>query len=173
MSSNTKIVVLRSKELIYALIFLVLSVLIIIAALSVLTSKGDRTDDKTNDTSVSMEYSTDYSADNTDTAASAGLAIYVPGIYSSVVSLGNITMELSVTVDYDHINSITMSNLDETVETLYPLMSPTLAELSETIIADQSTQNITYPDENRYTSMLLMQAINEAIDKARLTDTEY
>jgi uncharacterized protein with FMN-binding domain len=60
-----------------------------------------------------------------------------------------------------------MSNLDETVETLYPLMSPTLSDLSATIIADQSTDNITYPDENRYTSMLLMQAINEALDKAK------
>jgi uncharacterized protein with FMN-binding domain len=82
-------------------------------------------------------------------------------------------MELVVAVDYDHINSITMSNLDESIETLYPLMSPTLAELSKTIIADQSTDNITYPDENRYTSMLLMQAINEALDKARVLSSDY
>jgi hypothetical protein len=52
-------------------------------------------------------------------------------------------------------------------------MSPTLAELSKTIIADQSTDNITYPDENRYTSMLLMQAINEALDKARVLSSDY
>jgi hypothetical protein len=52
-------------------------------------------------------------------------------------------------------------------------MSPTLSELSATIIAEQSTDNITYPDDNRYTSMLLMQAINEAIDKAKIEDTEY
>jgi uncharacterized protein with FMN-binding domain len=97
----------------------------------------------------------------------------VPGIYSSVVSLGNVNMELNVAVDYDHINSITLTNLDETIETLYPLMSPTLSELSATIIAEQSTDNITYPDDNRYTSMLLMQAINEAIDKAKIEDTEY
>jgi hypothetical protein len=181
MSSNTKIVVLRSKELVYALIFLVLSVLIIIVALSVFSSKSDRTDDKTNDTismgnysmeNHSMEKSMDIStADSVSTASDS--AIYIPGIYSSVISLGNATMELYVTVDYDHINSITMSTLDETVETLYPLMSPTLAELSETIIADQSTQNVTYPDENRYTSMLLMQAISEALDKAMIKDTKY
>jgi uncharacterized protein with FMN-binding domain len=90
-----------------------------------------------------------------------------------VVSLGDINMELNIAVDCDHINSITMSNLDEAVETLYPLMSPTLSELSETILADQSTENVTYPDENRYTSMLLMQAINEALDKARIKDTDY
>jgi uncharacterized protein with FMN-binding domain len=153
MSYNTRIVVLRSKELIYAIIFLVLSVLILIAALSIF-SKKDSTDDETSDTAISS------SSDITE-------SLYVPGIYSSTVSLGNVNMELYVAVDYDHINSITMSNLDETVETLYPLMSPTLSELSATIIADQSTDNITYPDENRYTSMLLMQAINEALDKAK------
>jgi uncharacterized protein with FMN-binding domain len=146
-------VVLRSKELIYAIIFLVLSVLILIAALSIF-SKKDSTDDETSDTAISS------SSDITE-------SLYVPGIYSSTVSLGNVNMELYVAVDYDHINSITMSNLDETVETLYPLMSPTLSDLSATIIADQSTDNITYPDENRYTSMLLMQAINEALDKAK------
>jgi uncharacterized protein with FMN-binding domain len=159
MSYNTRIVVLRSKELIYAIIFLVLSVLILIAALSIF-SKKDSTDDETSDTAISS------SSDITE-------SLYVPGIYSSTVSLGNVNMELYVAVDYDHINSITMSNLDETVETLYPLMSPTLSDLSATIIADQSTDNITYPDENRYTSMLLMQAINEALDKARIQDTEY
>jgi uncharacterized protein with FMN-binding domain len=153
MSYNTRIVVLRSKELIYAIIFLVLSVLILIAALSIF-SKKDSTDDETSDTAISS------SSDITE-------SLYVPGIYSSTVSLGNVNMELYVAVDYDHINSITMSNLDETVETLYPLMSPTLSDLSATIIADQSTDNITYPDENRYTSMLLMQAINEALDKAK------
>jgi uncharacterized protein with FMN-binding domain len=153
MSYNTRIVVLRSKELIYAIIFLVLSVLILIAALSIFSKKGS-TDDETSDTAISS------SSDITE-------SLYVPGIYSSTVSLGNVNMELYVAVDYDHINSITMSNLDETVETLYPLMSPTLSELSATIIADQSTDNITYPDENRYTSMLLMQAINEALDKAK------
>jgi uncharacterized protein with FMN-binding domain len=171
MSSNTKIVVLRSKELIYALIFLVLSVLIIIAALSVFTSKDDTSDNTTNDNTVSMDNSSDNLIEAVETSGTS--AIYVPGIYSSVVSLGDINMELNIAVDYDHINSITMSNLDEAVETLYPLMSPTLSELSETILADQSTENVTYPDENRYTSMLLMQAINEALDKARIKDTDY
>jgi uncharacterized protein with FMN-binding domain len=169
MSSNTKIVVLRSKELVYALIFLVLSVLIIIAALSLLQPKDDETDDEVQTSSSSAVITTT----SENITSSQSTALYVPGIYSSVVSLGNVNMELNVAVDYDHINSITLTNLDETIETLYPLMSPTLSELSATIIADQSTDNITYPDDNRYTSMLLMQAINEAIDKAKIEDTEY
>jgi uncharacterized membrane protein len=161
MSSNTKILVLRSKELVYALIFVILSVIIIIATLSVFASKKDSgiDDETTQEANASHE--------------SASSAIYIPGIYSSVVSIGDMNMELSVTLDYDHINSISFTNLDETVATLYPLMSPTLDELSAAILLEQSTQDITYSDENRYTSMLLMQAINEAIDKARIEQPEY
>jgi uncharacterized protein with FMN-binding domain len=162
MSSNTKIVVLRSKELVYAIVFIVLGVLILIAALSLLKKGSNDAENETYDNTVS------YISSDVMTKSET---LYVPGIYSSIVSLGNVNMELVVAVDYDHINSITMSNLDESIETLYPLMSPTLAELSKTIIADQSTDNITYPDENRYTSMLLMQAINEALDKARIYDS--
>jgi uncharacterized protein with FMN-binding domain len=179
MSSNTKIVVLRSKELVYALVFLVLSVLIIMAALSLFMPKKDKADDETydnsNDNTVSMVSNTTMASNTTmDTETSVSDLsdeLYIPGVYSSVVSLGNTNMELIVTVDYDHINSITMSNLDETIETLYPLMSPTLSELSAAILDGQSIDNISYSEENRYTSMLLMQAISDALDKARLEDT--
>jgi uncharacterized protein with FMN-binding domain len=173
MSSNTKIVVLRSKELVYALVFLVLSVLIIMAALSLFMPKKDKADDETydnsNDNTVSMASNT--TMDTETYVSDLSDELYIPGVYSSVVSLGNTNMELIVTVDYDHINSITMSNLDETIETLYPLMSPTLSELSAAILDGQSIDNISYSEENRYTSMLLMQAISDALDKARLEDT--
>jgi uncharacterized protein with FMN-binding domain len=169
MSSNTKIVVLRSKELVYALIFLVLSVLIIMAALSLFMPKSGEADDETYDNNISMNTTAnDTIADTLGTDT-----LFVPGIYSSVVSIGNSNMEINVAVDYDHINSITMSNLDETLETLYPLMSPTLSELSAAVIDSQSTENISYSDESRYTSMLLMQAINDALDKARPQASHY
>ncbi len=79
-------------------------------------------------------------------------------------------MELQITVDADHINSITLSNLDESVSTLYPLMQPTLSELSASILENQSLDGISYTDENRYTSMLLMQAISATLDKALVSE---
>ncbi len=96
--------------------------------------------------------------------------IYVPGIYSSTLLLGTAHVELQVAVDKDHINSITLTNLDESVTTLYPLMSPTLSELSAVILAEQSIENVSYGEENRYTSMLLMQAITAALDKAAVSE---
>ena len=38
---------------------------------------------------------------------------------------------------------------------MYPLMEPTLDALAEQIYQKQSTEGITYEDDNKYTSMLL------------------
>lgn len=189
MSSNTKIVVLRSKEIVYALVLLVVSVLIIMVAVSLFlptkdsaspvpaqneeetieTTPADRPQSDTpggtqNGTSGGTQNST--SSTNTPTAQN----LYVPGIYSSTLLLGNANVELQIAVDKNHINSITLTNLDESITTLYPLMSPTLSELAAVILSEQSIDNISYGTENRYTSMLLMQAITEALDKAAASE---
>lgn len=168
MSSNTKIVVLRSKELVYAIVLIVISILIIMTAVSLFVPKEERTvspaaqetKDGENETqSIDSQSTNDVFSD-----------IYIPGIYCSAIKLGNANVELQITVDSDHINSITLSNLDEAVSTLYPLMQPTLNELSAAILESQSIESVSYADENRYTSMLLMQAISSTLDKARISE---
>ena len=84
--------------------------------------------------------------------------------------LGSANVELQIAVDRNHINSITLSNIDESVATLYPLVSPTLSELSNAILSAQSIDNINFTEENRYTSMLLMQTITATLDKARVSE---
>ena len=156
MSSNTKIVVLRSKELVYALVLIVISVLIIMTAVSLFVPQKETAAER-------EEPETQAEPLNSGEASSAQ---YVPGVYSSAIKLGNANVELQITVDENHINSITLLNLDESVSTLYPLMQPTLNELSASILENQSLEGINYTDENRYTSMLLMQAISTTLDKA-------
>ena len=151
MSSHTKIVVLRSKELVYALVLIVISVLIIMTAVSLFVPQKE-------------------TAAEPQSAGEASSPQYVPGIYSSAIKLGSANVELQITVDADHINSITLSNLDESVSTLYPLMQPTLSELSASILENQSLDGISYTDENRYTSMLLMPAISATLDKALVSE---
>ena len=53
---------------------------------------------------------------------------------------------------------------------MYPLMEPTLESLASQIYATQSTENISFGDDNKYTSQLLLQAINAALDKAKPED---
>lgn len=192
MSSNTKIVVLRSKEIVYALVLLVVSVLIIMVAVSLFMPSKDtaspvpaqnaeetpeqmlpqtpsQTTPDTAPSTTAPDGANQTSSTVTDTNTTAQ-NIYVPGIYSSTLLLGTAHVELQVAVDKDHINSITLTNLDESVTTLYPLMSPTLSELSAVILAEQSIENVSYGEENRYTSMLLMQAITAALDKAAVSE---
>ncbi len=198
MSANTKIVVLRSKELVYALVLLVVSVLIIMVAVSLFLPEKDtaspvpaqnaeestqqvpsqapsQTVPKTTPANQPLNGTPNQNDGETQNgtasiSTTSAQDTYVPGIYSSTLLLGNANVELQIAVDKNHINSITMTNLDESVTTLYPLMSPTLNELAGIILSEQSIDNISYGTENRYTSMLLMQAITEALDKAMVSE---
>ena len=143
MSSKTKIVVLHMKEVIYTGIFLVLAVVLAVV-LFLMFGRGGRAD-----------------------AASADV-LYHAWVYTSPITLNDNTFDVEVTVDEDHINSISLVNLSETTTAMYPLMEPALEALSSQICSSQSTENVTYSEENKYTSMLLLDAINDALDKAKV-----
>lgn len=142
MSSKTKIVVLHTKEVIYTGIFVVLAVVLAVL-LFLMFGKNKNAD-----------------------AASAD-AIYHAGVYTSPITLNDNTFDVEVTVDENHINSISLVNLSETTTAMYPLVEPALDALSDQIYTSQSTENITYSEENKYTSMLLLEAIDNALEKAR------
>ncbi len=145
MSNKTKIVVLHQKEVIYTAIFVLLGILFIILML-VMFLPG-RSDNRT-DSSQSL---------------------YHPGVYTTCVRLGENTVDIEVYVDENNINAIRMVNLDETIATLYPLMEPTLAELSAQIVSTQTLDGVTYDTDSKYTSLLLLDAIETSLEKARIT----
>ena len=148
MSGKTKIVVLKMKELICAGIFLALGILAII--LLVVTSK-----------------------ENTpvlDTPADSS-AIYVPGTYTTAMTLNGSQVELAVTVDETAILSIELQNLDETISVMYPLMEPALEELADQIMEHQSIDNIEYSSDNLYTSTVLLNAITASLNQATIADS--
>ena len=110
MSSKTKIVVLRMKEIIYTAIFIGLGILLILLLLVMFRSgKG-----------------------STPTSASAQ---YIPGIYTSAITLGSQEVNVEVTVDANQIISITMTPLSDAVETMYPLMQQSLSNLTSQILS--------------------------------------
>lgn len=149
MSSKTKIVVLHMKEVIYTAIFLVLAILLLVLLFTMFGTQkksGDTTGDNTSE------------------------VLYVPGVYTSTIELNDQTFDVEVSVDENHINSIALNNLSETATAMYPLMEPTLESLASQIYATQSTENISFGDDNKYTSQILLQAINAALDKAKPED---
>ncbi|MEZ3506498.1 MAG: hypothetical protein K1W10_06060 [Lachnospiraceae bacterium] len=147
MSSKTKIVVLHVKELIYTGIFAVLGILFIVLLIIMFLPKEEK-----KETMSSVTQTTTNS--------------YVPGVYTTSLILNDNVVEIEVTVDEKNINSIRLINLDEAVATMYPLIQPSFEDLANQIITNQSLENITYPDDSKYTSMILLDAITTSLNKA-------
>ena len=65
-------------------------------------------------------------------------------------------------------NPVSFNSLDEAVTTMYPLMQPVMDDLAEQILNTQSTENLSYSLETRYTSQSLISAIDRALEKAKV-----
>ena len=92
--------------------------------------------------------------------------LYTPGVYTSSIMMDHNAMDVQVVVDENNIKSISLVNLDESMETMYPLIRPALDDLSSQIVANQSTDGLTYSKNSQYTSMVLVDAIEDALKKA-------
>lgn len=142
MSSKTKIVVLHMKEIIYTAIFALLGILLIILLAFMFFPK------QKNDTKDKPRY--------------------VPGIYTSTITLNNTSLEVEVSVDTSHINAIRFTNLDESVATMYPLAQPTMEYIAEQIYHTQSLEGISYSSDSPYTSQVILNAIGDALEKGKV-----
>lgn len=140
MSNKTKIVVLHMKEIIYTLIFAGLAILLILLLVFMFLPKQK---DKTAETMK-----------------------YVAGVYTSTIQFNDNTIDVQVVVDESQINAISLVNLDDTVATMYPLMQPAVENIADQIIEKQTTENISYSEDNQYTSMVVLNAVNNALEKA-------
>jgi uncharacterized protein with FMN-binding domain len=145
MSSKTKIVVLRMKEIIYTAIFVGLGILLVTLFLVMFRPKNDVV------------------------PTSGDPVHYVPGVYSSVITLNSQDVNVEVLVDSKKITSVNLVPLSEAITTMYPLMQPAMDNLSQQIIKNQSTKNISYSAETRYTSVVLLKAVDQALAKAQIT----
>lgn len=145
MSAKTKIVVLHMKEVIFTAIFTGLGILLLVLLLFMFApTKEDGESVETMD--------------------------YVAGVYSASMMCGSSAVDVQVIVDDNSINSISLVNLDETVETMYPLMEPAFDSIREQVLKNQSTEEITYNADYQYTAMMLLNAIEEALEKAAPTE---
>ena len=144
MGAQTKIVVVKAKEVIYTGIFLILGIILIVLLINMFGKEKNKK------------------------AETSGK--YNPGVYSSTITLGENTLNVSVSVDKDTISGVTIENLDETVTTMYPLLEPALNEINEQITVVESVDDITYSKDNQYTYIILNQAIKNALEQATVTE---
>ncbi len=144
MSSKTKIVVLRMKEIIYTAIFVGFGILLVMLLFIMFRPKDE------------------------SAAASSDQIRYIPGVYSASLTLGSQEVNVEVAVDADQISSISMVPLSDAVATMYPLVQPSLQNLTAQICDTQSLENLSYAEESRYTSHVLIKTIETALKKAEV-----
>lgn len=141
MSAKTKIIVLHMKRIIFTAVCIAL-ILILAVLIAVLLKPKDKTPNETVPT------------------------MYVPGVYTSSVKISDAALDVQVVVDENNINSISLVNLDTSMETMYPLLRPALEDLESQIVSEQSLSDLTYSQNNQYTSIVLLNAIRDALEKA-------
>ena len=169
MSANTKIVVLRRKELLYTGIFAALGVLFIILLLMLLLPGKDTdasygTPDSTDGTAAEMP---DNVADVSTGAVADTGNTYIPGIYTTELILGNETVNVEVIVSDHAITSVSLADPSETLTTMYPLLESTMESLNDQLCEMQDPEQVTYSVETRYTSLVLLEAVKASLEKAK------
>lgn len=150
MSSKPQIFVFHLKEVIYTAIFILLGLLFLLLLFIMFKPDSDK-----------KEENGGVSSNNTNDTVS-----YVPGTYSTTVNLNGQSFEVQVTTAEDQITDISLVSVDSSVSTLYPLLEPTMASLSEQIYENQSLEDLTVSEDATYTSDLLIDAISSSIAMA-------
>ncbi len=169
MSANTKIVVLRRKELLYTGIFAALGVLFIILLLMLLLPGKDTdasygTPDSPDDTAAEMP---DNVADVSTGAVADTGNTYIPGIYTTELILGSETVNVEVIVSDHAITSVSLADASEALTTMYPLLETTMESLNDQLCEMQDPEQVTYSAETRYTSLVLLEAVKASLEKAK------
>lgn len=141
MSNSPKFMVFHLKELIYTLVFIILGILLIIMLVFMFQNKEKQVEET---------------------------ATYNAGVYTSTLNLSDTCIELKMSVDENHINSITAENVSDAVTTMYPLVMPAIEDIANQVVSSQSTENIEYEDGSMYTYTLLLNSIDELIDEAKV-----
>ena len=133
--AKTKIVVVHLKEIIYTVIFAALGILLILLLIYM------------------------FWPDKSDEVLSNENEIYRAGVWTSSTTLGDITINLEVVVDKDHINSVKITNIDETITTMIPLIEPSLEAVAMQLYDDVPLSEIKYQEDSKYTQQHLVDAI--------------
>jgi len=141
MRSKTRIFVLHSKEILYTALFLVFAIVLVLLLVFMFGNKNDE-------------------------AEATSASKYMAGVYTSSIVLNDNVVDIQVVVDNDHINSVSIVNLEESVATMYPLLQPSMDDISAQLNANIPLEQVTYSSSNQYTVAILLDAIEKALDKA-------
>ena len=157
MSGKTKIFVLHMKEVIYTGIFIFLGLIFLILLAIMFLPKKTAVDSSV----ISTEESTETSVDQM-----SAVSEYTPGIYAATLEVSGSTLEMQLIIEETGITNVSFTQLDETIETMYPLFTPVLESISEQLQSGTALENVTYEDSQKYTASILLDAIETVLETA-------
>jgi hypothetical protein len=140
--AKTKIVVIQLKEIIYTVIFAALGILLIL--LLIFMFRGGKDDE----------------------VASTETNLYKAGKWTSSITLNDMAINLEVVVDENHINSVSIESIDDSITTMYPLVEPSLEAIALQLYNDVPIDQVEVEEDMQYTQQLLIEAIKVALEKA-------
>ena len=144
MSAKTKIIVVKAKELLYTALFIALGIVLILLFLIMFLPEDKKTTTST--------------------------GVYMPGVYTSSITLGENVLDVAVAVDTNHITSVTLHNLNDSVSAMYPLLEPSIESINAQLKDINSIDDLTMDQSSKYTGILLTQAIKNALEKAQINE---
>lgn len=143
--SKTHIFVVRMKEIIYTGLFLIFAAVLILLLIFMFGNK-----DK-----------------NVPTSAFAD-GTYIPGIYTSSIKVNDNVIDVCVAVDSEHINGVSLINLEEAVAAMYPLLEVCTDDISSQLSAGVPAESLTCDANSQFTFSLLADAIQKALNTAKI-----
>lgn len=155
--SSTKLIVLKSREIIYTAILIALIAIFIIIMVCMFRRRGDE-DKAARTVTTSAGVTSSKSSD----------IHYNPGTYKAALNLAESTVTVSVTVDDSYITGVSLEHADEVVTTMYPLLEDALLDINTQLHYVASVDDITPSDDSSYTTMLIVSAIRTALEGATL-----
>lgn len=87
------------------------------------------------------------------------------GIYTKDITLGESTASLEVALDTDHIKSVKIVPLDESITTMYPLMEPAVKSVSNQLAAGVAPEEVELTKESKYTQQIIVDAVEEILEE--------
>lgn len=154
--SRTRIVIFQLKEIVYTAIFVGLGILLLILLFFMFwPGKGKETASTSSPSAISG-----------DSASAESQASYKAGVYNSELSLGDTTINIQVSFDSDHVKSVELVNLEDSVETMYPLIKPAVKEISDQLAQNISPEEVILSDDSPYTSQLILDKVTEIMKEA-------
>ncbi len=165
MNKRTKIVVLHMKEVIYTGIFIFLGIVLIVL-LAIMFWPGREMNASESGSGTEQTDGTDDSNGSGEEAVEE-TAAYLPGIYSVSLDLSGSTMEMQVIIENTGISNVSFTYLDDTIQTMYPLFEPVLADIASQLQEGVALEDVTYEDSQKYTATVLLNALEEVLESAK------